>query len=111
MKIEITEGGIYTSSGEELAIGTQLTVRAEPTDWVGRYRVIADNPAKPVAVTNPAQGALPDRASRLKELSESLTDEDFIASGAPDVHKINDLLGEGEKPFTAAERDKLWAKG
>ena len=54
MKIEIIAPGIYNSKGEEIEVGTELTVKEEPTAWAGRYRVIADTKGK-TPVTNPAK--------------------------------------------------------
>lgn len=41
MLIKITSGGIFASTGEEIAIGTELTVSKEPTAWSGRYTVLS----------------------------------------------------------------------
>lgn len=54
MKIEIIAPGIYNSNGEEIEVGTELTVKEEPTAWAGRYRIVADAKGK-AAVTNPAK--------------------------------------------------------
>lgn len=55
MKIEITGKGIYGAKGE-IPVGTELTVKDEPTGWAGRYRVISGGETKgKEAVTNPAQ--------------------------------------------------------
>lgn len=53
MRIEITSKGIYGANGE-IPVGTEMTVKDEPTGWVGRYRVIAGGDAKgKEAITNP----------------------------------------------------------
>lgn len=53
MQIEITAGGIYASTGKEIAPGTVLTVKDEPLAWAGRYRVISGGKVdEAVAVTN-----------------------------------------------------------
>ena len=36
MKIWITKGGIFGAKGE-IAVGTELDVKDEPTGWAGRY--------------------------------------------------------------------------
>lgn len=51
MRIEITATGIYGQNGE-IPVGTELTVKEEPTGWAGRYRVIADEKGK-TPVINP----------------------------------------------------------
>lgn len=115
MKIKVTKPGIYGAKGM-IPVGTEFNVKEEPKGWDGRYEVISGGASGgKTAVTNPAEGAMPgagesgaERQARLKELVGGLSEGDFIASGAPDVGKINELLNEGEKPFTAAERDQLW---
>jgi len=52
MKIEITAGGIYGANGE-IAIGTVMDVKEEPTGWAGRFRVVAGGGKGKEAVTNP----------------------------------------------------------
>ncbi|MBB3144930.1 hypothetical protein FHS21_001331 [Phyllobacterium trifolii] len=63
MKIKITKGGIYGVDGE-IAIGTVLTVKEEPTDWVGRYEIISGLTEGKTAVTNPAAGGVPGDLDR-----------------------------------------------
>lgn len=52
MKIKITKGGIYGADGE-IAIGTTLTVKEEPTGWAGRYEVISGDTKDKEPVLNP----------------------------------------------------------
>jgi hypothetical protein len=54
MRIRIIAGGIYDGEGQEVAVGTELTVTEEPQGWDGRYEVIGDTKGK-AAVTNPAK--------------------------------------------------------
>ncbi len=55
MKIEITAGGIYNAKGEEIPVGTKLTVKSEPKFWAGRYVVVSGAAsADSVPVTNEA---------------------------------------------------------
>lgn len=49
IKIEITGRGVYGAQGE-IPVGTELTVKAEPTGWAGRYRVISDDTDKEIVV-------------------------------------------------------------
>lgn len=114
MKIEITHKGVYDKDGKAIEVGTEIDVTGDtvPSWLLNKGRVIAEKKGK-TAVTNPAESALSDEAAarqaRLKEIVGGLSDGDFIASGAPDVGKVNELLNEGEVEFTAAERDQLWA--
>lgn len=50
MRIKITKGGIYGAT-DEIAIGTELTVKSEPLGWKGRYEVIGKTEGK-TPVTN-----------------------------------------------------------
>lgn len=104
VKIRITKGGIYGANGE-VPIGTELTLKEEPKGWKGRYEVISAQGSDVEMIVNPDAEL---RATRLKELSAGLSEEDFTASGAPDVKAVNALLDEGEAPFTAKERNALW---
>lgn len=58
MRIEITAGGIYGAEGE-IPVGTELTVKAEPKGWAGRYRVIGRGADGRTAITNPADEFVP----------------------------------------------------
>lgn len=51
-----------------------------------------------------------DRLMILEAAALNLSDEDFMDDGRPHVDKINGHLEEGVDPFTAAERDQLWAQ-
>ncbi len=55
MEIKITKGGIFGADGE-LAIGTTVSVKEEPTGWAGRYEVISGETNGKKAITNPAEG-------------------------------------------------------
>lgn len=57
MLIQITGGGIYASDGSEIPVGTELSLKAEPTAWAGRYVVLSDDAGK-TPVVNPAADAL-----------------------------------------------------
>jgi len=57
MKIKITGTGIYDGKGQEIPVGTEFDVKAEPTAWAGRYETISGGDAKgKKTVTNPAGG-------------------------------------------------------
>lgn len=111
MKYEVTEPGVYDAMGQRVSVGTEVEAKGDkvPGYLANKSRVVS---GRKVAVTNPARGALPGsaaaRQARLKEIVGGLSEDDFTASGAPDVNKVNELLNEGEQPFTAAERDHLW---
>lgn len=59
IKIEITRKGVHDAKGNPIAIGTEMTIKADtlPASLVNKCRVIAEKPAKAAAVTNPAKGA------------------------------------------------------
>lgn len=58
MKIRITAGGIYDGNGGEVPVGTELTVKEEPTGWTGRYVVLSGgDDSEKTAITNPAKDA------------------------------------------------------
>jgi hypothetical protein len=54
MRIKITKPGIHASNGTEIAVGTELTVKTEPTGWAGRYEVISGSTADKTPVINEA---------------------------------------------------------
>lgn len=43
MRIKITAPGIYDGKGKEIQVGTELTVKAEPKGWAGRYTVLTED--------------------------------------------------------------------
>lgn len=51
-----------------------------------------------------------DRLMILEAAALNLGNDDFMGDGRPRVDKINDHLEEGVAPFTASERDELWAQ-
>jgi len=58
MKIKITGTGIYDGKGQEIPVGTEFDVKAEPNGWAGRYTVIGDETKAKggkKGVTNPAK--------------------------------------------------------
>lgn len=58
MKIRITSGGIHDSTGKEVAVGTELTVKDEPKGWKGRYVVVSGDGKGKTALTNPEKSDL-----------------------------------------------------
>lgn len=56
VRIKITAGGIYGANGAEVPIGTELTVKEEPTGWAGRYTVLGAESAEKTPVTNEPKG-------------------------------------------------------
>lgn len=56
MRIRITKPGIHGLAGE-IAVGTELDVKAEPTGWAGRYDVISSTTEGKTPITNPAKSA------------------------------------------------------
>lgn len=70
--------GIFGKDGEEIAIGTELTVEKEPTGWAGRYDVLSGgDTAGKTAVTNP------DSADGENPNGVTSADDDKAASTGP----------------------------
>lgn len=55
MRIKITKGGIFGADGE-IPVGTELTVKDEPTGWAGRYEVIGSTNGKTAVNNEPETG-------------------------------------------------------
>lgn len=105
MKLKVTEKGV-SQEGKDIAVGETITVTGDTVPPSLVNKVVETEGGGVVKDPNPS-GA--ERQARMKVLVDGLDkDKDFIASGAPDVAALNALLNEGETPFTAAERDKLW---
>lgn len=74
----------------------------------------SERPAEPggnSGGTEEGSSGLTDQAHRLgllRELNGQLGEDDYTATGKPEVSALNNLIGEGVEPFTAAERDTLW---
>ncbi|HYE46227.1 MAG TPA: hypothetical protein VEA44_10695 [Caulobacter sp.] len=104
MKIQITAGGIYNAKGEEIPVGTELTVKGEPTAWAGRYTVVSGGKSEgKTAVTNPAPSLKAEHhgggkfniTEGEKVLKEGLTKADADA--------FNALSDEDKAAFIAAQ--------
>lgn len=54
MRIQITAGGIFGADGKEVPVGSEFTVKEEPTAWAGRYTVLSGNADDKTGVNNPA---------------------------------------------------------
>jgi hypothetical protein len=54
VRVKITQPGIYASTGKEIAVGTELTLKKEPKAWAGRYEVISSSGSDKEAVTGEA---------------------------------------------------------
>lgn len=52
MRIKITAGGIYDGKGQEIPVGTELTVKEEPAAWAGRFEAIEGDGKGKTPVTN-----------------------------------------------------------
>lgn len=59
---------------------------------------------------SPQDDAPVDRLMILEAAASDLSDDDFMGDGRPHVDAVNDQLEEGVEPFTASERDELWAQ-
>lgn len=57
MRIKITKPGIYGNDGE-IEVGTEITVKDEPTGWAGRYEVLSggDDDEGKTSIINPELG-------------------------------------------------------
>lgn len=65
MRIKITRPGVYDEKGNEIEVGTELTVTRDsvPAWLVNKGRVVADKPTKVTAISNPAKGAVQQKAT------------------------------------------------
>lgn len=106
MKLKVIEAGV-SQDGKDIEVGGVITVAGDviPPSLVNKVVEVEDGRKH---VEDPAPSGA-ERQARMKTLVDGLDkDKDFIANGSPDVGALNALLNEGETPFTAAERDKLW---
>lgn len=114
MKLEITQPGVTGPEGP-MPVGTVVEIEG---DTVPGWLVNKAAPVGRVAVTNPAEGAIPgatgpepsaqERQELLGEAAKLIDADGFLPDGRPDVRAINAELTDDAKPFTAAERDDLW---
>jgi len=106
MKIEITAGGIFGANGE-IAIGTVLDVKSEPTGWTGRYRVVSGGGKDKVAVSNPAKAGLKAVHHGGGKFNVANGD-DVLLSGLSkaDADAFNALSDEDKAAYVAAEKAK-----
>lgn len=54
MKVQITAGGVYGAKGEEIPVGTELTLEEIPAELAGRVTVVGEGKT---LIVNPAQDA------------------------------------------------------
>jgi hypothetical protein len=97
MKIRITHGGIFGANGE-IAIGTELNVKEEPTAWAGRYAVLSKGSEGKTAIANPAEGAPGGDTPKTAEEVLKLADGQFMTFKSA----ATKLLGD-KTPSTKAE--------
>lgn len=111
MKVEITQPGARDAEGKAIPVGATVEIKGEK---VPGYLVNKCRPLGKIAVTNPAENAIPgasaqERQQILGEIAvNDLSDDDFGEDGIPDVRPINKHLPQGASRFTAAERDQIW---
>lgn len=67
MKIRITSGGIFGAKGE-IPVGTEITVKKEPTEWAGRYTVLDGDAKGKTAIVNPDNSEYDDLKKQADEL-------------------------------------------
>lgn len=104
MRIEITGPGIFNAKGDEIPVGTELTVKDEPTGWAGRYRVLGSTKGK-VAVTNPAVVGL--KAVHHGGGKFNVVDGDTVLlSGLPkaDADAFNEMSDEDKRAYVEASK-------
>lgn len=77
--------GIYGADAKEIEIGTEITVKEEPTGWAGRYDVIDSSEAKEkggkTLVVNPADAKAPFEAKEKGGGWWTITDADGSTVG------------------------------
>lgn len=117
-RIKITAGGIYGADGKEIPVGTELTVKAEPTAWAGRYETISGGDGKgKKTVTNPKGGdtkgdeppagpfTVEDGGSGWWSILDAKGEK--VGKGLrEDDAKAFDTLSDGDKAAFAAEHAK-----
>lgn len=65
----LSSTGIYGKDGEEMKVGTELTVKEEPKGWAGRYVVISGDTKEKEPVLNPKKtDDTPKTAEQVLEL-------------------------------------------
>jgi hypothetical protein len=107
MRIKITKPGIYNAKGEEIAVGTELTVKSEPAGWAGRYEVISGSDGDKTAVTNPKPSAV--KAIHHGGGKFNVVDGDEVllpGLSKADADSFNDMSDEDKAAYVAAEKAK-----
>jgi len=112
MRIQITAGGIFGADGQEVPIGTEMTVKEEPKGWAGRYTVLSGGDAKgKKGVNNPAGG---DAKGALKAEHHGggkfniTAGEEVLLSGLSkaDADAFNALSDDDKAAFVAEAAEK-----
>jgi hypothetical protein len=105
MRVKITKPGIFNAKGEELAVGTELDVKSEPTAWAGRYETISGGGKGKVAVTNPA--AAGPKAVHHGGGKFNIVDGDTVlVTGLPkaDADAFNAMSDEDKRAYVEASK-------
>ncbi|CAM3778481.1 hypothetical protein [Litorimonas haliclonae] len=101
MKVTIERSGVFDAKGKEVAVGTEMDVKGDemPAWLIGKA-------SAPKGKGKPAKSAETDpvRKARYDELVKGLSEDDFTKDGEPNLTALNQLLDEGETPFTAKDR-------
>lgn len=108
-RIKITAGGIYGADGKEIPVGTELTVKAEPTAWAGRYETISGNNERKTPIINDEPPAGPFTVEDGGKGWWSILDAkgEKIGKGLrEDNAKAFDTLSDEDKAAFAAEHAK-----
>lgn len=112
MQIKIVSGGIYGADGQEVPVGTELTVKEGPAAWAGRYAVLSGGDEAKAkggkkGVTNPAPTKYEAKAKGDgfvivdgdgKEYGPALTETDAKDFNALSPEDREDFVAMGSKP-------------
>lgn len=102
MRIKITAGGIYDGKGQEIPVGTELTVKEEPTAWAGRFETIEGDGKGKTAVTNDGLKAEHHGGGKFN-ITQG---ETVLLSGLSkaDADAFNGMSDEGKAAFVAEQK-------
>lgn len=102
MRIKIVAGGIYDGKGQEIPVGTELTVKEEPTAWAGRFETISGDAKGKTAITNDGLKAEHHGGGKFN-ITEG---ETVLLSGLSkaDADEFNALSPEDKAAFVAEQK-------
>lgn len=100
MRIEITHSGIYNQNGKPVAVGTQLDVPDDFTQWANKYRVVSDTQ------TNSLEPATPVTYREVDEDAEVAVEENDDLESARAEYEAH----FGERPHARMKADTIRAR-